>query len=128
MRKQFLVLLAIASVFTLNSCESSYIHFNDEGTFIKDTISNPIDTIYFGEEILPLLQNNCGSCHFAGTEPDLESPDLYNNLINGNYLNLTDPENSTLFTLPDPGHADDYLNAEQHVLIVKWIEQGALEN
>lgn len=128
MRKQILIFAAIVVVLALNSCESSYIHFDDEGTFIKDTISNPIDTIYFGEEILPLLQNNCGSCHFAGTEPDLESPDLYNNLINGNYLNLTDPENSTLFTLPDPGHADDYLTAEQHVLIVKWIEQGALEN
>ncbi|MDD3687156.1 MAG: hypothetical protein PHE56_10370 [Bacteroidales bacterium] len=128
MRRQFLILVAIACVFTLFSCESSYIHFNDEGTFIKDTIIYPVDTIHFGEEILPLLQNNCGSCHFAGTEPDLESPDLYNNLINGNYLNLTDPENSTLFTLPDPGHADDYLTAEQHVLIVKWIEQGALEN
>jgi hypothetical protein len=128
MRKQFLFLVAIVLVLALNSCESSYIHFDDEGTFIKDTISNPVDTIYFGEEILPLLQNNCGSCHFAGTEPDLESPDLYTNLINGNYLNLTNPENSTFFTLPDPGHADDYLNPEEHVLIVKWIEQGALEN
>jgi hypothetical protein len=128
MRKQIFILAALVSVLALSSCESSYIHFNDEGTFIKDTIVNPVDTIHFGEEILPLLQTNCGSCHFAGTEPDLESPDLYNNLINGNYLNLTDPENSTLFTLPDPGHADDYLTAEQHVLIVKWIEQGALEN
>jgi hypothetical protein len=73
MRKQFIILVAIACVFALNSCESSYIHFNDEGTFIKDTITNPVDTIHFGEEIRPLLQTNCGSCHFAGTEPDLES-------------------------------------------------------
>ncbi|HOZ29804.1 MAG TPA: hypothetical protein PLL66_02710 [Bacteroidales bacterium] len=128
MKKRFLFIVVVISVFALNSCESSYIHFNDEGTFIKDTILNPIDTVYFGEEILPLLQNNCGSCHFAGTEPDLESPELYHNLINGNYLNLIDPERSTLFNLPDPGHADDYLTSEQHVLIVEWIEQGALDN
>lgn len=127
--KRALIFCSICIVITMFiSCESSFIHFDDEGTFITDTILNPIDTVHFTEEILPLLQNNCGSCHFAGTEPDLESPALYNNLISGNYLNLEYPESSTLFNLPEPGHADDYLTPEEHVLIVKWIEQGALEN
>jgi hypothetical protein len=123
----FLVSIIVCVSFFI-SCESEYVKLDDEGTYLKDTVHNTVDTVYFGTEILPILQNNCGSCHFAGTEPDLESPDLYNNLINGNYLNVAEPESSTFFTLPDPGHADDYLSPEQHILIVKWIEQGALNN
>jgi hypothetical protein len=129
MKFRLLILTICLSPVLFFSCESSYIRLNDAGTFLKDTTDTvAIDTVHFSTEILSVIQSNCGPCHFAGTNPDFESADLYNNLINGNYLNLANPENSTFFTLPDPGHADDYLTAEQHVLIVKWIEQGALNN
>lgn len=111
------------------SCERANIHLDDAGFFLKDTSGNLIvDTVHFTSQILPIFQNNCGSCHFAGTTPDFKSPNMYNNLVGGNYLNLANPENSNLFYLPDPGHADDYLNTQEHLLIVKWIGQGALNN
>ena len=112
----------------LGSCESSYIRFEDEGFLLKDSTSNQDNTVHFGIEIRPILQNKCSSCHFSGSDLDLESENIYSTLVNENLLNLTSPENSTLFTLPNPGHADDYLNPTEHLLIVKWIEQGALEN
>ncbi len=111
------------------SCENANIHLDDAGFFLKDTSSNPtVDTVHFSTQIRPVLQNNCGSCHFAGATPDFESPNIYNNIVGGNYINLANPENSNLFFLPDPGHADGYLAPVEHILIVKWIEQGAPNN
>lgn len=126
-----ILIIFIISLFSafFFSCESSYIRLDDAGTYLLDTTDTvAIDTVHFELQIKPVLQNKCASCHFASQQPDLESANLYDNLINGNYINLSDPENSTFFTLPDPGHADDYLAPEEHILIVKWIEQGALNN
>lgn len=129
MKIKLLYVIIIAVSFFFFNCESSNIRFDDAGVFLKDTSGNPtVDTVYFTTQVLPVFQNNCSSCHHFGTDPDFQSPEIYNILINGHYLNVADPENSNLFYLPDPGHADDYLTAAEHVLIVKWIEQGALEN
>lgn len=129
MKIKLLYVIIIAVSFFFFNCESSNIRLDDAGVYLKDTSgTTTVDTVFFTTQILPVFQNNCGSCHFAGNNPDFESPDMYNNLVSGNYLNVADPENSNLFYLPDPGHADDYLTAAEHVLIVKWIEQGALEN
>lgn len=114
-------------LFTLFSCESSHISFDDQGTFVTDTIG-AFDTIYFASDVFPVLKNNCGSCHFAGTDLDLESYGMYDVLINGSFIDLDNPENSGLFMLLDPGHADDYLTLEEHTLIIKWIQQGAINN
>ena len=108
-------------------CENTYIRMPDEGSYPKNTIQ-AIDSVFFSQDVKPLLLNNCASCHFAGTSLDLESDDMYNNIMNGNFINLSNPENSRFFTEPDPGHADLYLTPVQHSIIVDWIEQGALNN
>lgn len=119
-------LCGIVLLFSMG-CESTYIRMPDEGIFPKDT-TQTIDSVFFSQDIKPLLLNNCASCHFAGTSLDLESDDMYNSIMNGNFINLSDPESSRFFTEPDPGHADLYLTPVQHSLIVEWIEQGALNN
>jgi hypothetical protein len=123
----YLIISILTGICFLTSCESNFIHFEDEGTYITDTTS-PIDLVSFQTEIVPILQTNCASCHFAGTNPDLESPGMYDVIISHSYINLGDPENSGLLILPDPGHADDYLTGTEHTLIITWIEQGALNN
>lgn len=127
MKAVYFILTILTGVCFLFSCETEYIRFDDEGTYIIDTTS-PIDTVHFQNEIIPILTNNCASCHFSGTNFDMESEGVYDVLINGNWLNFADPDNSPFFQEPDPGHADDYLTIEEHTLIVKWIEQGALNN
>ncbi len=109
------------------SCENAHVSLDDEGTYIIDT-TQTVDTIHFQASIYPILQAKCASCHNAETPPNLETPEAYSNLLTGNYINIDDPENSSFFTLDYPGHADDHLSVEEHISIVKWIEQGALNN
>ncbi|HOY37711.1 MAG: hypothetical protein KBB11_07545 [Bacteroidales bacterium] len=104
-------------------CESTYIRMGDEGTHTA-----PADTVKLSTHVQPVLYNKCASCHFAGTTLDLESADIYNSLISGNFVDTASPENSRLFSEPDPGHADDYLTVDEHTLIVRWIQQGAKNN
>lgn len=127
MKTIYFTITIFIGVCFLYSCEREYIKFDDEGTYIMDTTS-AIDTVFFETEILPILTNNCASCHFSGTNFDMESPGVYDVLINGSWINIVDPENSGFFMEPDPGHADDYLTLEEHALIIEWIEQGAQNN
>ena len=119
----FLSGLLTIIIFFLTSCESAYIRMDDEGTHAL-----LVDTVHFSTQIQPVLYNNCASCHFAGTSLDLESQDVYTNLINGNFIDTASPESSRLFTEGGTGHADDYLTIDEHTLIVRWIQQGALNN
>lgn len=127
MKNIYLLLTILGTICLLSSCESSYIHLDDEGTYIIDTTS-PIDTIKFQTDIVPIIQVNCASCHTSETPPDLTTSDTYSILMDGNYIDTETPEISTFFILPWEGHADDYLTAEEHIAIINWIEQGALNN
>jgi len=124
----YLLLIIISTILMFSSCENNHIHFDDEGTYITDTL-DAVDTIYFKQEIIPIIQTNCASCHFEGTNFDMETTEgIYNVLLDGNFIDFDDSENSDFFILPDPGHADDYLTVDEHVKIIDWIEQGALNN
>ena len=127
MKNIYLLLTVLGIICLLASCESSYIHLDDEGTYITDTLT-PVDSIKFQTNIAPIIETNCASCHTAETPPDLTTSDVYSVLLDGNYINTETPEISGFFILPWEGHADDYLTAEEHIALVKWIEQGALNN
>ena len=127
MKNLYLLLTVLILICLLYSCESSYIQLSDEGTYITDTI-NPVDTIKFQNDIMPIINANCANCHNSDEPPDLTGSNVHSVLIDGDYIDTETPEISTFFILPWEGHADDYLTAEEHIAIVKWIEQGALNN
>ena len=94
-------------------------------------------TVSFSKNIVPILKQNCISCHGASgsramTLPVLEGVNTYNNLMD--VVDTIEPETSDLYLMvtykvknrmpPDPDKLSDY----DIDLILKWIKQGARDN
>lgn len=96
------------------------------------------DTIYFQNEILPLLMSSCGvtGCHDPGTAEDGIILTDYASIMQTADVRPGDPEGSDLYevlteTDPDkrmPPPPRQPLNAAQIAKIEKWILQGAQNN
>ncbi|MFZ4399788.1 MAG: hypothetical protein ACOYO1_07120 [Bacteroidales bacterium] len=115
--------LSAVCIFALSSCKHDSTPPVIDETAIKDTV-------YFYDEVLPIVQSNCAisGCHTGGEEePDLSN---YSNILN--MVKPGDPQNSRLYKyaigseMPPPPKTP--LNLEQVTLIYGWIKQGALEN
>lgn len=89
----------------------------------------------FSKDIMPMFNQGCNTpgCHVPnGPKPDLSPANAYNALINGNYINLTNPEASELYQwmkgtrkIPMPLSGP---NAGWNSLVLAWITQGAKNN
>lgn len=96
------------------------------------------DTVYFQNDILPLLISNCGTsgCHDPGTASEGVVLTDYFSVINSGKVKPGDPNDSEIFekiTENDPEDRmppipADPLSADKIAIIKKWIEQGALNN
>ncbi len=111
----------------------------------NDTITNPPtgkpcnpDTVYFQNDILPLILGNCGiaGCHDAGTAEDGVILIDYNSIMNHGDVTPGNPGKSDLYEVitendPDkrmPPPPSSALTAAQIALISTWIQQGAQNN
>ncbi len=95
------------------------------------------DTVYFEQQILPLLQSSCAlsGCHDAATHKDDVILDSYSNIIATGGIKVKDPTDSKIYEKmvetgedrmpPLPAAA---MTTEQLALIAKWIGQGAKNN
>lgn len=103
-------------LFFISSCE-------------KYTIPKPeVPTgISFSEDILPLFEASCVSCHSGGIPPDLSPEVAYEELIDGGYVDTADPESSELYTKLLGSHSSR-ATEEQKLLILQWITEGASDN
>ncbi|MCX6232291.1 MAG: hypothetical protein NTZ33_12200 [Bacteroidetes bacterium] len=87
------------------------------------------DTVYFYDEVLPIIQSNCAlaDCHGGNDDPDLTTYSSIKKLVKAG-----DPQNSRLYTTAIgnemPPAPKALLNLEQVTSIYAWIRQGALEN
>ena len=96
------------------------------------------DTIYFVNEILPLLQSSCGvsGCHDPGTAEDGVILTNYADIIQTGKIKPFDPGDSEMYEVimesdPDermPPPQKSPLTAEQKNMIYEWIRQGAKNN
>jgi hypothetical protein len=109
-------IIALA-VFVTTSCEKEYY------------VPFPTpEEVSFTQDVQPFFNAKCTNCH-GNAAPNLESPDSYTNLINGGYIDVDNPANSKLYTAIDIGGSmAGYATQEDRALILKWIEQGALNN
>ena len=103
-------------VFLLNACES----------YIIEKPDIPVD-ISFSTQIQPIFDNSCVSCHGGGISPDLRPEFSYDELIDGDYVDIADPESSELYTKLRGSHDSRATEAEK-LLILQWITEGALNN
>jgi len=94
---------------------------------IDDTQIEPIS---FSDDIQPVFNNYCISCHNTGGDfPNLTPAKAYNQIINNGLVNLTNPEESTIYYYPGSENHDwaGYSTADGK-LVLRWINEGALNN
>lgn len=138
----------LATVMYAPACEREPVYIGGDSANPVDTTGNggnngnpnthPCnpDSVYFNQQILPILTSNCAmsGCHDAQTHKEGVILDNYQNVRNTGKINLTNPSNSKLYKIlndPDPGDRmppapAPALSTDQRALILKWIQQGAL--
>jgi len=127
----------------LNNCELLIINkwindtaFTDPGGG-NDHPCDP-DSVYFENEILPLIVSSCATTDCHGTvnpQDDIILAD-YASIIDNGKIKPGDPEGSKLFKVINedepqdrmPPEPNEPLTAEQINKVRIWIEQGALNN
>lgn len=134
----FAVILGL--VFTI-TCKHEPYPFgtpNDPGSDTTKTNDCDPDTVYFENDILPLLVSNCATsgCHDQATGSKGVRLNNYANIINTGDVRPGNPNGSDLYEvitetrndkrMPRPPAAP--LSQTQINLIKKWIEQGAKNN
>lgn len=119
--RHIIAVITLIMAFIVSSCQYEFIEID----------LPPIDPdvpISFSEEIVPIFNNKCLSCHGGNIAPDLSAGAAYNSIV-PSLVNLDVPEDSKIYTHPAPtsSHAARYSDAEAF-LILTWIEQGAQNN
>ena len=139
-------LLFLLAVLTISSCKHEVpqpvVLLPDGGNGVGNGPGSGIpcdpDSIYFEQQILPILVSNCtqSGCHNVASAADGVVLTNYNNLINSNIVTPGNPGNSDLYevlvetdpdkVMPPPG--ENPLSPSQISLIQTWIQQGAQNN
>jgi hypothetical protein len=103
-------------------------------------VDNPPEVtteVFFAKDIVPILNNKCSTsgCHNTGGHvPDLSGANAFNSLSNGNYLDKSNPANSSVYlwltgkkstAMPVGGPANP---SNLNQLMLAWIKQGAKNN
>jgi len=110
---------------------------NDTTGIVKD-VCDP-DTVYFANDILPLLSSSCGiaGCHDAATAKEGVVMTDYNSIINTGDVKKGKPGKSKLYKVlissdPEekmpPAGSGISMSADQINMIYTWISQGAQNN
>jgi len=112
----FFSIAAMAVYFT--SCEKY--------TFLILPVEPPDYPISYSEEIQPIFDAKCVSCHRGSLAPDLRPENSFKALSEGNFLTPLDEESKLYKTLFKPPHVG-MTNAEDNSFILEWLKQGAKE-
>ena len=123
MRKLIFILTLFAGFTLWQSCEYDWVE--------TEPVITP-DTVSFSQNIIPIFERGCnaGVCHGdGGKNPILTTSDAYNSLTTGGYVDTATPENSIIYTeMADGGEMNKYTQYGDSDLVLKWIQQGALNN
>ncbi|MBK7029438.1 MAG: hypothetical protein IPH45_09570 [Bacteroidales bacterium] len=108
-----------------------------------DTTQNPTsqcspDTVYFEQQILPMLQSGCAmsGCHDVGTHEEGIVLNSYANIMSTGGINISNPTRSEIYEKMAESDLDDRMppppypafTSDKLALISKWISQGAKNN
>lgn len=89
------------------------------------------DSVRFTLNIQPIFNADCAKsgCHIKGAQaPDLSAGNAYTSLIYYGYVDTDFPESSSLYLKITSGSMKDKATDVDKALILKWIQQGALDN
>ena len=100
---------------------------NEIGTAYGNQLEFTTLSVTYSANIQPIFDANCVMCHSGGQVPDLRPDWSYDELIDGGYVNTDDPESSVLYTKLSDNH-NARATEEEEMLILGWINEGALNN
>lgn len=90
------------------------------------------DVVSFSDNLIPYFNASCNyaGCHNTGGEPpDLTADNAYSALMDGGYVDLENPEQSSLYTkVATGGSMAPYSTPGNTALVLAWIKAGALDN
>jgi hypothetical protein len=130
--KRISIIMAVIAVFVF-SLQSFY----KVATVPKDNTIEITGPVSFSGDLIPLFNASCNmsGCHAkGGQKPDLTPDNAYTSLTNGGYIDVTNPENSSVYlwltgkkgTPMPPGGPSNPSGINDYMLA--WIQQGALNN
>lgn len=142
------LLLLLSILFIWYSCKHEPVDIEgfeiNDNTNPQDTVQSTSDTcssdtVYFENDILPIIISNCAisGCHDAQSAQDGIVLDSYSNIISYGDVRAGSPGNSDLYEvitesdpskLMPPSSSGRSLSAQQKETIRSWIEQGAKNN
>jgi len=105
-------------------------------TVLEDNTPAVTKTVSFSQDLVPILTSSCAKsgCHNGSVSPNLTASFAYTALLNGNYINTSDPEKSEVYLwLTGKEAAPMPLGAPNNPsningLMLAWIKQGAKNN
>lgn len=83
--------------------------------------------ISYAEQVQPIFDDKCVSCHSGGIPPDLTPEVSYEELMDGGYVDTDNPESSELYQKLLGTH-NSRATEEEKLTILQWITEGALNN
>ncbi|MEA1878870.1 MAG: hypothetical protein U9N86_18650 [Bacteroidota bacterium] len=114
----FIILLLLVALW---SCEYE--------TIVPGEVSVPDGPVSYSEDIAPVFDNQCSGCHGGATSPDLRLDKSWGELTSKNLVDTSNPAESEIVTIIESGHGTSgNLSALEKALLLRWIEQGALDN
>lgn len=88
---------------------------------------DPGEPISFSEDIIPIFNDNCISCHDGAISPTLTEGEAYDELFSEDLVNTEAPADSELVVKLREGHLAGLSDFNIQKIEV-WIAQGALNN
>ncbi len=126
MKKLFKIVLYSGLILLFQSC------YYD--TVIEEEVIPPPDDVSYSNDIQPLWDADCVSCHKGAIPPDLIDENSWDELVNNGYVVPFESDESSLMNslygtngeqlMPPAGKwSDNKIN-----LVKAWIDQGAKNN
>lgn len=123
MKKFILLIITLVGIALLQSC--SYDWLDPIDPVVPDVVS-------YSANIQPIFDRSCNNsgCHSTGgVAPDLTPANSYSDLMNKNLVNTATPESSKLYTkCAAGGSMNKFTQPGDPDIILKWIQEGALNN
>jgi len=121
MKKHSIFLIIIVFALLIGGCKYDFIM--PEVVPPPDNGGNPIS---FSGQIVPIFAEKCMTCH-DNQSPKLGASVAFSQLV-PNYVNLSNPAGSKIYTIPTSGTHYAKVSASQGALILAWITEGAKNN
>ena len=101
---------------------------------IQAVVDSVINAVSFASDVMPILDNNCKSCHSTTSRRTFKVGDAsytHDNIITHSLINTTSPDSSSILIKGNGGdghNGGDALTDENSQTIRDWIEEGGLYN